>query len=639
MKKILFISLCFSSYFSFSQTSDEVEKIKAEYDFEYVNTLKNELIISYDNNQSAIDNVLLNSNLKRSFISDGKNYFLRKVIGGTPLYYTTDNVNAAKSTRTNFLNTGGSLGLNLDGQNMRIATWDGGPTLVTHVEFYNTLNQSRVNTPDASASNSQSQHSTHVSGTIIAKGTNPLAKGMAPQAVLTSYDWDNDSFEVLTDATQNGLLISNHSYGIPVFINGNQNAPTWLMGSYSSESREWDLVSHAAPYYLCVVSAGNDGSSSYTGGLLQGYDKLTGNKTSKNNLVVANAEDAVIHPNGSGVLLGTLFINSSSSQGPADDGRIKPDITGNGTNVLSTSDSSNSSYVTLSGTSMSAPNVSGTLLLLQQYYNQLNSTFMLSSTLKALACHTADDAGNIGPDPIFGWGLLNAKKAAELIERDFNSNQTALIKEDILPQGQTHQIEVSVSSGQKLEATLCWTDVAGNAINNQVNSSTPALVNNLDLRIKKSSDVFFPWKLQLTNVAGAAIKGDNNVDNVEKVEVDNPSGSYIIEITHKGNLSGGAQQYSLVVSGADLTLSNESYDSRSNFMIYPNPSNGIFNVEYNFESSKRLIQVFDIQGRVVLQSSPIEFISTIDLSSHSKGLYVIKCIDGEKISNKKIILK
>lgn len=622
----------------FSQTKNEIEVLKSNLDYEYIDSVKEELKLSYISNQRSVDSILRNSNLKESYTLNGKSYFLRKVIGGVPMYYTNDNVNAAKSTRANFLNSGGSLGLSLDGQNMRVATWDGGPTLVSHVEFYNNLNQSRVNTPDASASNSQSQHSTHVSGTIIAKGTNPLAKGMAPQAILTSYDWDNDSFEALTDATDNGLLISNHSYGIPVFNNGNQNAPTWLMGSYSSEAREWDLVSHASPYYLSVVSAGNDGSSSYTGGLLQGYDKLTGNKNSKNNLVVANAEDAVIHPNGTGVLLGTLFINSSSSQGPSDDGRIKPDITGNGTNVLSTSDSSNSSYVTLSGTSMSAPNVSGTLLLLQQYYNQLNSSFMLASSLKALACHTADDAGNTGPDPIFGWGLLNAKKAAELIEKDFNTNQTAIIKEDILVQGQTHQIELSVSNGQKLEATLCWNDVPGNAINNQINSSTPALVNNLDLRIKKANDVFFPWKLQLSNVAGAAIKGDNNVDNVEKVEVDSPNGTYIIEVTHKGNLSGGSQQYSLIVSGANLTLSNESFNLESKIYIYPNPSNGIFNVEYNFESSERLIQVYDIQGRVILQTNPVESKSILDLSSHSKGLYFVKCIDGAKISTKKVIV-
>jgi hypothetical protein len=570
---------------------------------------------------------------------DGKGYFLRKFIGGVPLYYANDNVKAAKSTRTDFLNTGGGLGLNLDGQNMKVATWDGGPTLITHVEFLNNSNQSRVTTPDASASNPESEHSTHVSGTIIAKGTNPLAKGMAPQATLASFDWDNDSSEALTNATNSGLLISNHSYGVPVSVGGNQNAPTWLIGSYSSESREWDLVSHAAPYYLAVVSAGNDGNSTYTGGLLSGYDKLTGNKNSKNNLVIANGNDAFVNPNGNGTLLIPLSINTSSSQGPSDDGRIKPDITGNGTGVFSTSNTANNGYVTLSGTSMAAPNVAGTLLLLQQYYNQLHSNFMRASTLKALVCHTADDSGNPGPDPIFGWGLLNAKKAAELIQKDFNAVQNGIISEGVLAQGQTKQIEITVSSGQKLEATLCWTDVPGSAINNVVNPSTPALVNNLDLKIKKASDIFLPWKLQLSNVAEAAIKGINDVDNVEKVEIDVPSGVYVIEVSHRGNLTGGSQAYSLVVSGGDLSLSSNDFSIDKNTLhVYPNPSNGIFNVEYNFESSIKLIQVYDIQGRIILESNPTQSISTLDLSIFSKGLYLVKCIDGNKSFTKKVIV-
>ncbi|MBK8601529.1 MAG: hypothetical protein IPN80_14110 [Flavobacterium sp.] len=45
---------------------------------------------------------------------------------GNPVYYTTDNVGAAITTRANRLNAGGSLGLSLDGQNMTIGIWDGG---------------------------------------------------------------------------------------------------------------------------------------------------------------------------------------------------------------------------------------------------------------------------------------------------------------------------------------------------------------------------------------------------------------------------------------------------------------------------------------------------------------------------------
>ena len=156
-----------------------------------------------------------------------------------------------------------------------------------------------------------------------------------------------------------------------------------------------------------VVAAGNDGNqNSYNGAPLDGnssYDKLTGHSTSKNNLVVANAQDANIAADGT---LISVSINSSSSEGPTDDYRIKPDITGNGTNVYSTYQNSDTAYNSITGTSMASPNVAGSLLLIQEHYNNTNGSFARAATIKGLALHTADDAGPNGPDAVYGWGLL-----------------------------------------------------------------------------------------------------------------------------------------------------------------------------------------------------------------------------------------
>ncbi|MFX5784919.1 S8 family serine peptidase, partial [Acinetobacter baumannii] len=74
-------------------------------------------------------------------------------------------------------------------------------------------------------------------------------------------------------------------------------------------------------------------------------------------------------------------MSSFSSWGPTDDGRIKPDLVADGVSVTSTGGNSTTSYATLSGTSMAAPNTTGSLLLLQEYYNRLRSgSFMRSST-------------------------------------------------------------------------------------------------------------------------------------------------------------------------------------------------------------------------------------------------------------------
>ncbi|MCB0435184.1 MAG: S8 family serine peptidase [Mangrovimonas sp.] len=643
--KLLLFCLFLLSIHAFAQTPEERREIVKDYDSESIAKLNAQLLEKNRKNDSIVDAFLANNQSYPRFKrgDNGGLMELRYIIEGQPIYISTDNVNSAKATRTNFLNTGGSLGLNLDGQNMHIATWDGGPTLATHQEFKDDspIPQSRVNNPDLSASNDQSDHSTHVSGTIIAKGVNPAAKGMAPKATLTSFDWDNDDVEALSEATNNGLLLSNHSYGIAVNQGNGNTAPTWLMGCYSSESSIWDNVAYNAPYYLMVASAGNDGQTSYTGGLAPNYDKLTGNKTSKNNLVVANANNPLINPSGNGQLL-SLFINTSSSQGPTDDGRIKPDICADGTSVFSSISTNNTAYATYSGTSMAAPNTSGTLLLLQQYYNQLHGNYMRSSTLKGLVCHTADDDfTQVGPDPIFGWGLLNAKAAAETLLMA-TTNQ-AVVSERTLAQGESYTYTFSADGSGPISATICWTDPPGTVNDGSVNNPSPALVNDLDLRLQNTSTTFFPWKLQLSNVTGGAVTGDNNVDTVENIDITSPSsGVYTLTVSHKGTLTSGSQQYALILTGSGLTLSNEDFALNTNFKVWPNPVKD--QLYYSFKSVSQgdvNIEITDINGRLVYKNtdkSLSSFISgSIDMSSFSKGIYFVKIRQGNFVQTEKIV--
>uniref|UniRef100_UPI0040481E40 S8 family serine peptidase n=1 Tax=Flavobacterium sp. TaxID=239 RepID=UPI0040481E40 len=356
--------------------------------------------------------------------------------------------------------------------------------------------------------------------------------------------------------------VSNHSYGVPLISNGN-TLPAWYVGSYVEDSRVWDEIAYLSPYYLPVYSAGNNGTDSNTTPIAAGYDKLVGNKVAKNVLTVANAQDAVINADGS---LSSVLINSSSSQGPSDDRRIKPDIAGNGTSVNSLSDTSDTATTNMSGTSMAAPNVTGTLLLLQQHYKNLTNSFMRAATLKGLACHTADDAGAVGPDPVFGWGLLNAKKAAETIS---NNGLSSWVSEEKLNQGQTFTMTVSSNGGvnNPLIASITWTDVPGEANNGQrltPNDPFKALVNDLDIRITKDGTTYYPWRLDINAPTSPALRnGDNDVDNVEVIKIDAPAaGNYVITITHKGNLVSGSQNYSLVVTGI-----------ASNFALVPTSEN------------------------------------------------------------------
>lgn len=551
-KIILILSLSLKFTPSFSQNAKEIASIVKSYDLKKLQQLQ-----KYYENQSRIQK---QQALKAAKINNWPEFIknengsvdelMKLTSDGKPLYYSVNNKDAAKSTRTNFLNSGGGLGLALDGQNMTARVWDAGKVRTTHQEF-----GGRVTVNDNIAGPTGNHfHSTHVTGTIAAAGVVANAKGMAPLAQVKTFDWTNDVSEAISEVQQ-GMLLSNHSYGVPIVNNG-VFVPSWYIGAYTEESRAWDEVAYNAPYYLMVASAGNNGNDTNPNASTTNYDKLTGNKTSKNNLVVANTNDANIATNGT---LTSVTINSSSSEGPADDLRIKPDIAGNGTGLYSTLETSDTAYGSLTGTSMAAPNVTGTLLLLQQHYKNINSRFMKAATLKALACHTADDTGRAGPDAVYGWGLLNAKKAAETITA--NGLGTS-ISEEILQQGQTFTMTVNSNGTEPLQASIAWTDAPGIPNNGVLNDLTPALVNDLDIRITKGGNTYYPWRLQSNAVQLALNNGDNSVDNLEKISVPSATGTYTITVTHKGTLKFGPQNFSLIITGvtSGFALTSTSED-------------------------------------------------------------------------------
>ncbi len=637
IKKIVLFVLVFYYGLINSQNVDEVRKIISEYDPEKYSQLEfsfhqNELIVR----QKIYDFLSINPNVSTDIESNGRFYKLVDVINDKPVYVATDNFSAAVASRTNRLYPGGLLGLNLQGEGMNVGVWDSGWILKTHVEF-NTPS-ARVITPDnLSITPTSNFHATHVGGTVGAAGVVNSARGMAPRSNIRSYDWSGDLNEVLFDVSQNGLLISNHSYGVPIYNDNNVlNVPVWYMGCYNDTAVAWDELAYTYPYYLMVASAGNSGNDSYTGGLAPGFDKLTGNKNSKNNLVVANANPSV-HPITGNIT--SLFINGSSSQGPTDDGRIKPDIAADGTNVFSTFNSNNNDYDTISGTSMASPVVSGTILLLQEHYNNLYSNFMKASTLKGLVCHTAlDDTNIIGPDTRFGWGLLDAQAAANVITS--NSTGGSLILESNLVNGQTFTYLFNASSSTPLKATICWTDPQGTSRNGLLNDATPVLVNDLDLRITNSSETFFPWKYDLNNLSGGAIKGDNNVDNLERIDITSPtSGQYTLTVSHKGTLLSGNQAFSLILTGGDLVL-NTIDSNIQEVKVWPNPANDFLNINLTTSSDPTFITIYDIHGRIVFfkEVKNHELNHSIDLKNFTQGMYLLSVKSGLNSIIKKVLI-
>ncbi|MEL6484775.1 MAG: S8 family serine peptidase, partial [Bacteroidota bacterium] len=269
--------------------------------------------------------------------------------------------------------------------------------------------------------------------------------------------------------------------------------------------------------------------------------------TSKNGIVVAGADTNL---NGNGILQNAQ-VSSYSSFGPTDDGRIKPDIAGDGGLIRSTSDNGNTSYSNLRGTSMAAPGITGSLLLLQSYHEELFGNYMKAASLKGLALHTADDIGALGPDYKMGWGVINTKRAAEVLS---NHEYRSLITETTLRSGETYSITVSANEIEPLVASISWTDPASENINEGLlNDAVPVLVNDLDIRITKNGTSYQPWLLDPNNSDAPATTGDNQVDPFERVDVLQPKGQYTITVTHKGDLVNEAQTFSLILTGISET--------------------------------------------------------------------------------------
>lgn len=513
---------------------------------------------------------------------DGTEMQLVSIANGRPMYLMTGNVNAARTTRTNLVQPGGAMGLNLTGSGVTLGIWDGGNVRTTHTEY---SGRAIIGDPGTGEASNQ-DHATHVGGTMIARGADPAAKGMAIAANLRSYGWTSDLAEMAA-AAQAGMRVSNHSYG---FITGWAPGPgvwRWYgdvtvsqvedngFGMYDPTAQAWDQLVYNAFFYLPVKAAGNDrgegpasqpvahqywnGSSWQNSNLVRsldgtpnGYDSVSYNGTAKNILTVGAVADVATYTGPASVVM-----TSFSGWGPTDDGRIKPDIVGNGVNLFSSIGTGNADYGGSSGTSMATPNVSGSLaLLIQQYKPTHGGNDMLASTTKGLVIHTADEAGsNPGPDYRFGWGLMNTAEAIRVIRDDqtfpFRINEWA-----IQPSEQIIYWARSPGTGP-LKATLAWTDPAGPVSTNTLDPAALRLVNDLDMRVKFGGTTFQPWVLNPAAPANAATKGDNFRDNVEQILINSPSaGWYRLAMTHKGSLAGNNPQvFSLITSGIDKVLS------------------------------------------------------------------------------------
>ncbi len=597
--------------------------------------------------------------------SNGRHVELVAIDDGRPIYVAATNHAAAEATGTYHLYPGQRMNLDLTGAGLQIGIWDEGRVHGGHAEL-----AGRVSYGDDA---DDSHHATHVGGTLAAAGLDADARGMAYESLVRSYDWTNDASEMSTEAEE-GLLVSNHSYGTIAGwhfgdIEGTGDRWYWLgnssisevedvaFGWYGVEAIQYDRVSYSNPHYLPVLAAGNDrvdhGPSTGTfralgasgnyetfsvddrsipaDGGSDGFDTISGGAVAKNVLTIGSI----------GYLRsgGSAQVSSFSSFGQTDDGRVKPDLVGLGENLYSLSLTGSTSYARASGTSMATPNIAGSLLLLQQQYEEFYGEFMLASSLKGLALHTARDIGRPGPDYETGWGLLNTEAASEQII-EATSNPIGLLEND-LHEGETFTQSVSVREPGPVRITLSWSDPPGTRQSlvgpSSLNDPTPHLRNDLDVRLRHdaSGETHLPYTLNPSQPLENARPGDNTLDPVEQIFVATAdTGVYTVIISHKDELYGGhPQRFSLVASGvidlsAPVAISHLTADA---------------SVEGTHLSWRTLFE--RTPGSFVIERAPIkpvfdksvaddDFVSVGEISSSNEGRSDYEFTDAYSISGR-----
>lgn len=510
-----------------------------------------------NNENQKCDSIISVRNIPRVIaLKKGNMAFLERFDGTIPRYIIDHNEGSAITIGTNKIQPRGSLGFELSGEGLTIGQWENMSPLSDHVEFGGrvTIKQSE---------NGVGSHASHTMGTMIASGVNPEAKGMAVKANGISYSASGDISEMTQEAAL-GLLVSSHSYGAAAGWEdgewrGDPDVSTeedYIFGFYDGKAQLMDLLANAAPYYLAVWSAGNDRNDSGNGFPPDGpYDCIEGEAVAKNGMTVGAVTDVDNYSTPSSVVM-----SSFSSWGPMDDGRVKPDIVAAGVDLLSADNDNTTAYTTKSGTSMSTPSTAGSLLLLQELYYKLHKRYMKSATLKGLALHTTKEAGlSEGPDYSFGWGLLDMEKAVLTISEE--DETSTWIREQELSNQEKISTSFSSDGNYPITISITWNDPAANALPKSLDPSDIVLINDLDLRlIGPGGTKYLPYILDKDAPSNAATKGDNVVDNTERIYVSQPlSGTYTVEITHKGTLLDELpQDFSLFLSSIDVVNKSKS---------------------------------------------------------------------------------
>ena len=288
------------------------------------------------------------------------------------------------------------------------------------IAFYDPVNNpDKTNGTEIQAYDDQG-HGTHCAGTVAGTGAPTYEHpGMAPQAYLVGVKvldaGGSGSFSVVMAGMQ-WTVDYRYEYNIRAasMSLGGPGPIEWTSDEEDSVNRFANEMVRAGISML--IAAGNSAAPATIG-------------------TPGGAEDVITV----GALNKNTAIAEYSSQGPTEEGRVKPNVAFVGSDVMSAQHNSGDGYVAFSGTSMATPGVAGTVALMLQANPDL-SPFDVRNILQETAtyreCHymfanepcLEDGIPKNRQNNVYGHGHVEALAAVmEAAQRDYELDTSIVI--------------------------------------------------------------------------------------------------------------------------------------------------------------------------------------------------------------------
>jgi hypothetical protein len=280
--------------------------------------------------------------------------------------------------------------------------------------------------------------------------------------------------------------IFEHAYSAGARVHSNSWGYTGSFQNYDPRCEDVDDYLHSHTDILLIFAAGNVGTEN-------GVYSVAPPASSKNALAVGATQAGT----------NAKFMVSGSSQGPAPDGRLKPDVVAPGAPVNSAAASALSGgvhspsceVVSMSGTSMATPAVAAAALLIQEYFQsgyypsttriEEDSRNLTNAMLKAILVNSGQplQIPVQFPNNQQGHGRVQLDRVLP-----FDGSFKLLVEERTCTNDEVYTFPLEVRSKQvELSVTLTWMDPPG-----VTSPTTKHVINDIHLSAVRGTTLFYP---------------------------------------------------------------------------------------------------------------------------------------------------